>query len=570
MPIKRDIGHTTPAVNGSDGPAGDEVIQNGNHVNGTDEILDMVIVGAGFAGIYLLHQLRKLGFKAKIVEAGSDLGGIWYWNRYPGARVDSQYPVYALSIPEVYRDWTWSSHYPDHAELREYFQHVENCLHVKKDCVFNTKVTEAVWDDETCLWTIRCENGLTFRTKYWTACTGFAAKRYFPDWEGLEDFKGVIHHSSFWPKEGVDVKGKRVAVIGTGATGVQITQEWAREIGEDGHLEMFQRTPNLACPMNQVYLTKEEQAKVVEELAGRFAERNNYYNGFLYQWRDNLTFDHSKEERMEFYQMLWKMGGFRFLMNNYYDMTRDPKANQEAYEFWRDRVRERVRDPRKQELLAPWERPHLFGGKRLSLEQDFYDHFNKPNVDVVDVRNNPIKKFVADGIIQEDGTFHKLDIIALATGFDSITGGLKDMKISGVNGEILTDKWAKGTWTYLGISTAHFPNFFFTYGPQAPTAFSNGPSCIEIQGDWIASVLADMRERGLKKIDPERTAEEDWRKLVFELISDTPRGKVDSWYNGANIPGKPREHLNYAGGIPRYKKTLEQVRKDGYTGFTLA
>ncbi|KIV79921.1 hypothetical protein PV11_07460 [Exophiala sideris] len=569
MPLKKDISNVTPFTqNEHSGPRGQGIDVNG-HGN-ESEALDMVIVGAGFAGVYLLHQLRKRGFKAKIVEAGSDLGGIWYWNRYPGARVDSQYPVYALSIPEVYRDWTWSSHYPDHAELREYFEHIENVLHVKKDCVFNAKVVAADWDDTTCLWTIKTETGQTFATKFWTACTGFAAKRYFPDWEGLDDYKGVIHHSSFWPKEGVDVKGKRVAVIGTGATGVQITQEWCKEIGEDGHLEMWQRTPNFACAMNQVYMTKDEQEKIRDSLAERFADRNNYYNGFLYQWRDNLTHDHDAKEREEFYWTLWKLGGFRFLMNNYYDMTRENTANQKAYDFWRDRVRERVKDERKAELLAPTERPHLFGGKRLSLEQDFYDHFNKPNVDVVDVRNNPIKKFVSDGIIQEDGTYHKLDIIALATGFDSITGGLKDMKITGVDGDILAEKWAQGTWTYLGMTTAKFPNFFFTYGPQAPTAFSNGPSCIEIQGDWITEVLSDLREQGKKKMDADRKAEEDWRALVFELINDTPRGKVDSWYNGANIPGKPREHLNYAGGIPRYKKTLEQVRKDGFEGFTLS
>ncbi|KAK5227800.1 hypothetical protein LTR47_008371 [Exophiala xenobiotica] len=566
MPLKRDISN----VNDGNSPTTNGIVANGLAQHDESELLDMLIVGAGFAGVYLLHQLRKRGFNAKIVEAGSDLGGIWYWNRYPGARVDSQYPVYALSIPEVYEDWTWSSHYPDHAELREYFKHVEDRLHVKKDCVFNTKVVAADWDDDTCSWTIICDTGKVFKSKFWTACTGFAAKRYFPDWKGLEDFKGVIHHSSFWPKDGVDVKGKRVAVIGTGATGVQITQEWAREIGEDGHLEMWQRTPNLACPMNQIFMTKEEQAKLRDDLGSRFAERNNYYNGFLYQWREDKTFDHNDKERDEFYWTLWKMGGFRFLMNNYYDMTRENTANQQAYNFWRDRVRERVHDPRKAELLAPWERPHLFGGKRLSLEQDFYDHFNKPNVDVVDVRNNPIKRFVSDGIIQEDGTFHKLDIVALATGFDSITGGLKDMKISGVDGEILTEKWAMGTWTYLGISTARFPNFFFTYGPQAPTAFSNGPSCIEVQGDWIVNVLSDLREKGLKKIDAKRKAEEDWRALVFELINDTPRGKVDSWYNGANIPGKPREHLNYAGGIPRYKKTLENVRQDGYEGFVVS
>ncbi|KAK0940331.1 hypothetical protein LTR29_008070 [Friedmanniomyces endolithicus] len=564
MLLRRELGRTAESIDDSSS----EPAAHGNDVNGQTEeqTLDMVIVGAGFAGIWLLNRLRQRGFKAKIVEAGSDLGGIWYWNRYPGARVDSQYPVYALSIPEVYDDWTWSSHYPDHNELREYFKFVDERLHIKKDCVFNAKVTDAVWDDAECVWSIRCDNGQKFRTKFWTACTGFAAKRYFPDWPGYEDFKGTMFHSSFWPKEGVDVRGKRVAVIGTGATGVQITQEWCREIGDHGNLEMFQRTPNLACPMNQVYMTKEEQKELSKGLPERFADRNNHYNGFLYQWRENLTYDHSPEEREEFYRMLWKLGGFRFLMNNYYDMTRNATANQEAYNFWRDRVRERVKDPRKGALLAPTERPHLFGGKRLSLEQDFYDQFNKPNVDVVDVRTNPIERFVSDGIVQKDGTHHKLDMIALATGFDSITGGLKDMKVLGIDGEQMSEKWRLGTWTYLGISTARFPNFFFTYGPQAPTAFSNGPSCIEIQGDWIADVLSDMRDKKLRKIDADPQAEAEWKELVNDLIKDTPRGSVDSWYNGS----KPREHLNYAGGIPRYKKTLEEVRANNYDGFHLS
>ncbi|KAK3113606.1 hypothetical protein LTR53_008934 [Teratosphaeriaceae sp. CCFEE 6253] len=545
MPLRRELAGAEP-LNGT--------LETEHASRSSDDnTLDMIIVGAGFAGIWLLNRLRQQGFNAKIVEA-----------------CHSQYPVYALSLPEVYDEWTWSSHYPDHNELRAYFKFVDERLHIKRDCIFNAKVTDAVWDDKACVWSIRCDSGQKITTRFWTACTGFAAKRYFPDWPGYEDFEGTMFHSSFWPKGGVDVRGKRVAVIGTGATGVQITQEWCREIGEGGDLKMFQRTPNLACPMNQVYMTKEEQKEVAAGLGARFADRNNHYNGFLYQWRENLTYDHTPEEREEFYRLLWKMGGFRFLMNNYYDMTRNAEANQEAYNFWRDRTRERVKDPKKAELLAPMERPHLFGGKRLSLEQDFYDQFNRPNVDVIDVRTNPIDRFVSDGVVQKDGTHHKLDMIALATGFDSITGGLKDMKIAGIDGELMGDKWAKGTWTYLGLSTARFPNFFFTYGPQAPTAFSNGPSCIEIQGDWIADVLSDMRDKKLRKIDADPKAEAEWKDLVNDLINDTPRGKVDSWYNGANIPGKPREHLNYAGGIPRYKKTLEDVRAREYEGFHLA
>ncbi|EXJ75669.1 uncharacterized protein A1O5_00176 [Cladophialophora psammophila CBS 110553] len=573
--LQRDMGdaHVTATDNGHvNGHATNGTLSSSETTNGVhkvDDDLDVVIVGAGFAGCYLLYKLRKAGFKTKMVEAGSDLGGVWYWNSYPGARVDSQYPIYAYSLPEVYEDWTWTSHYPDHVELRQYFAHVDKKLHIKKDTVFNAKVVSADFDEATNKWTLTCDTGQKFRATHFIASLGFAAKRYFPDWEGLDSFEGVIHHSSFWPHEGVDVRGKRCAVIGTGATGVQITQEWAREIGDDGDLKMFQRTPNLACPMRQVYLTPEQQEKDKKNYPELFNERWNNYNGFLYQYRAEMMFDYTPEERKEFFEMLWNMGGFRFLMNNYYDMTRELKANREAYNFWRDKVRERVKDPVKAELLAPWDPPHPFGAKRLSLEQDFYDHFNRPNVHVVDMKSNPIVRFEPGGIRQQDGTFHELDIIALATGFDSITGGLKDIAIRGVGGSLLSDKWKTGTWAYLGLTTSGFPNFWFTYGPHAPTAFSNGPSCVEIQGDWLVELFSLMRETGQSRADARPDAEDEWRALVKELSLKGVRGHTDSWYNGANIPGKPKEPLNYAGGIPQYIKTLAEVKGQGYKGFEI-
>jgi cation diffusion facilitator CzcD-associated flavoprotein CzcO len=256
-------------------------------------------------------------------------------------------------------------------------------------------------------------------------------------------------------------------------------------------------------------------------------------------------------------------------MNNYIDMTRDVNCNMEAYTFWRDHVRARINDPVKAELLAPTVPPHPFGAKRLSLEQDFYDQFNRPNINVVDVRTNPITRFEAGGIRQEDGTFHKLDVIALATGFDSITGGIKDIVIKGLDGEILTEKWKAGTWTYLGMATARFPNFFFTYGPQAPTAFANGPSCAELQGDFLAELFEQMREQGNSRIDATGEAEAEWKAQVNELSLVGLRGHTDSWYNGGNIPGKPKEPLVYAGGIPLYIKTLEALKGEGYRGFEI-
>lgn len=271
------------------------------------EELDIVIVGAGFAGCYLLYKLRQRGFKAKMIDSASDLGGVWYWNSYPGARVDSQYPIYAYSLPEVYEDWNWSSHYPDHVELREYFAHVDKKLQIKKDTIFNSKVISAEYDEQRDQWRVTCDTGQTFRANHFIGSTGFAAKRHFPDWEGLDSFRGVINHSSFWPHEGVDVRGKNCAVIGTGATGIQITQEWAREIGEQGDLKMFQRTPNMACPMRQIFLTPEQQENDKKNYPELFKERWNNYNGFLYQPRPELMFDQTPEERQELFEMLWNM-----------------------------------------------------------------------------------------------------------------------------------------------------------------------------------------------------------------------------------------------------------------------
>ncbi|OCK78384.1 FAD/NAD(P)-binding domain-containing protein [Lepidopterella palustris CBS 459.81] len=526
--------------------------------------LDVLIVGAGFAGCYLLYQLRKRNFAVKVVEAGSDLGGVWHWNSYPGARVDSQYPIYAYSLPEVYTDWTWTQQYPDSAELRAYFAHVEKKLDLKKDVILNTVVTAAEFNTDTNKWTVHCNNGQTIRTSFFIPAIGFSAKRYFPDWEGLDTFKGVMHHSSFWPREGIDVRGKKMGVVGTGATGIQIVQECAKEAGE---LIVFQRTPNTCCPMNQAALSVKEQEKHKADYPAIFKERLTHDAGFMYSRRDILTFSHTPEQREAFYEELWKMGGFRFSGNTYCDMGSNEAANLEAYKFWRKKVRARIHDPETAEILAPEKPPHPFAGKRISLEQDYYEQFNKPNVHVVDVKNNPIKRVVEKGIITADGKLHELDIIALATGFDAITGGLKDIQIRGLNGERLADKWKRGTWTYLGMATSGYPNFFFTYGPQAPTAMSNGPSSIEPQCDWIVQVLEDMRAKGLKRINASTEAEGEWRVTVNEQSAKGLRHNVDSWWMGANIPGKPREALNWGGGLPLYIKTITEVLDKGLQGF---
>lgn len=271
------------------------------------EPLDAIIVGAGFAGVYALYRLRQKGFTAKIIEAGTGLGGIWHWNNYPGARVDSQYPIYAFSLPEVYEDWNWSSHYPGGEELKEYFEHVDKKLQIKKDTIFGRKITKATFLEDRDVWELEDDFNDRYYCKHFVASLGFAAKRHFPDWPGYEDFEGIIHHSSFWPEEGIDVKGKKCAVIGTGATGVQITQEWAHEIGDEGSLKMFQRTPNLACPMNQVWLTKEEQDKDKLDYPKLFDQRFENYNGFLYQIRPELMLEQTDQDREKMFDTLWQM-----------------------------------------------------------------------------------------------------------------------------------------------------------------------------------------------------------------------------------------------------------------------
>ncbi|EAT80284.1 hypothetical protein HBH56_096900 [Parastagonospora nodorum] len=531
---------------------------------------DVLVIGGGFAGCYLLHHLRLRGFTAKIIESGTDLGGTWHWNSYPGARVDSQWPVYALNIPEIYRKWKWSEHYPGHEEIKRYFRFVGEELGLYRDCVFGETVVDVGWDEGSKSWKVRTEKGLLVHAKHVIACTGFAAKRYFPDWKGLDTFKGEMHHSSFWPKGGVDVKGKKVAVVGTGATGVQIIQEWAKEVGDEGKLTVFQRTPQLGFPMQQRKISEEENEEMMAEIEGIMETSRRTRGGFAFDSERVLkTFDHDEEERERYFTNLWEKGGFRFHGMSYSDMLTDEKANDEAYKFWAKKVRARIKDPRKRELLAPLKKPHLLGGKRPSMEQWYYDIFDQPNVDIVDVRANPIEEIVPEGIRTADGTLHEFDTIALATGFDSVTGGLKAINIRGTEG-LLKDKWEKGIWTHLGMTVSSFPNFFIVYGPQAPTAFANGPSAVEPQADWIIAVLDDMRKQGKQRIEATEEAEKKWKERVIAHSVATLRHTVPSGWNGGNIPGKVQEPLSYAGGLSEYRERIDEVRQQGMTGFTVS
>ncbi|KAL3427218.1 hypothetical protein PVAG01_00727 [Phlyctema vagabunda] len=536
--------------------------------NTSEKSLDVLVVGAGFGGLYQLHSLRKLGYNCKVVDTASELGGIWFWNCYPGARVDSDVPLYEYSIEGLYKDWTWSERFPSWPELRRYFKYVDKKLDLSRDVMLNTGVLAAEFDIVNSRWKIKLTTGDIYDAKYLVLCTGFAAKRYEPKFKGREKYKGIIHHTAVYPQEGIDMKDKRVAVIGTGASGVQCIQEIAPVVK---HLTVLQRTPNLCLPMHQHKLDPAAQA--AEKANGTYEEyfklRRETFGGFHFDFLKRSGHDDTPEQQREVYEKAWQGGGFRFWLAIYEDHLFDKQVNDTVYKFWAEKTRARINDPRKKDILAPLleNQHHTFGTKRPSLEQRYYEVYNQDNVDVIPLKQNNIDAFTETGIRMQDGTQVDVDVIILATGFDSVTGGLVQIDIKGTNGVSLADKWARGTWTNLGMTTSGFPNMFFLYGPQGPTAFANGPTIVELQGDWIINAIEHTEKQKHRTIDPTAEAEALWTKHIAELSDLTLFPQTDSWYMGTNIPGKPKENLNYTGGIPRYVRECREIQDKGYEGF---
>jgi len=529
---------------------------------------DVLIIGAGFAGIYQLDRLRSLGHSVKILEAGPELGGIWYWNCYPGARVDTEGPIYQFSYKDLWKDWEYKVLYPDWTEVREYFAYLDRKLDISKDVRFNTRVVSAHFHSHHNRWVVRASDGTTVRCTYLVPCLGFASKPYIPSIPGLEhdEFEGRLHHTALWPQEGVDFTGKRVAVIGTGASGVQVVQEAARDAAQ---LTLFQRTPNLAIPMGQRKLTPADQAAIKAGLPERFETRGNTFAGFDFDFMPTNAVDLTPEERTAGYERLWQAGGFRFWLAVYQDTLFDPKSNDYAYAFWRDKTRARIKNPALAEKLAPTTPPHPFGVKRPSLEQNYFDVFNQDNVALVDLNDTPIQSITERGILTSDGVEREFDVIVLATGFDAVSGGLTAIDIRGTDGTLLRDKWASGVRTHLGVATAGFPNMLFVYGPQSPSGFCNGPTCAEIQGEMIVETLDHLLKNGRRRIEATPEAEAEWTRHVAELVAPTLFLHANSWYIGANIPGKPVQMLNYPGGLPLYQQKYAESKANNFAGFQI-
>jgi cation diffusion facilitator CzcD-associated flavoprotein CzcO len=530
------------------------------------EELDVAVMGAGFSGLYQLYKLRQLGLRVRVFESGSAIGGTWHWNRYPGARVDTASNLYQYSDEGLWREWKFLDQYPSYKEIRDYFAFVDRKWDLSKDIRLNAKITHAEFATKRHQWVISINGSPAVRARFLVTCTGFASRPYTPDIPGLSDFGGIVHHTARWPEEGVDVAGKRVGVLGTGASGVQVIQEIGKVAAS---VVVFQRTPNTAMPMRQKRFTEEELAESKKSFPERFKTRALTAGGYDFDLQEKSGHNLSDAERREVLEGLWARGGFGYWLGSFKDLMESTVTNRAVYEFWRDKVRARITKPELHEIMAPTEPPHPFGVKRPSLEQDFYEVISQPNVDVVDVKKTPITHITKDAVVTTAGEY-PLDVLVLATGFDSITGGLTAVDIHGVDGQTFAEKWAVRVKTHLGVASAEFPNLFFVFGPQGTSGFANGPSCAELQGGWVIDCIDYMYKNNLTRIEAKHEAQDRWPDHLDELCRKSLYPHAESWYLGANIPGKPRQLLGYPGGFSTYLKICEKAAQNGYEGFVLS
>ena len=523
---------------------------------------DAVIVGAGFAGMYMLHRLRGLGFRARVFEAGSGVGGTWYWNRYPGARCDVESMEYSYQFSdELQQEWEWSERYAAQPELLRYADHVADRFDLRRDIQFDTRVTTAVFDEASGHWTIETDDGASTRAAFVIMATGCLSSPNTPTFKGLETFAGERYHTGYWPHEPVDFNGKRVAIIGTGSSAVQSIPIIASQAR---HLTVFQRTANYAVPAHNAPIAPEVQQAVKADYAGLRARAKQTMTGIAFDYGSAFAVETPAGEREREFERRWQRGGLSFL-GAYRDLLLDADANKTAADFVRGKIRGAVTDLKIAELLAP---KNTIGCKRLCIDIGYYETFNRPNVTLIDVSERPIEEITPRGV-KVGAKEYEADALVLATGFDAMTGALMKIDIRGRGGVTLSEQWSAGPKTYLGLCVAGFPNLFTITGPGSPSVLTNMLPTIEQHVDWIADTLAWMRKRGIETIEANADAQERWVAHVGNLASQTLRYTCGSWYLGANVPGKPRVFMPYIGGFPRYVQQCRDVAANGYAGFTL-
>lgn len=527
---------------------------------------EAVIVGAGFSGMYMLHKLRQAGMKVKVFEAAADVGGTWYWNRYPGARCDSESYYYCYTFSEeLYKEWTWTTRYPTQPEILQYLNFVADRLDLRRDIQFNTRVLSAHYDEDRRQWLIRTEDGAVARAQFLITAVGCLSVAHTPDFPGLESFTGEWYHTGLWPHHPVSFRGKRVGVIGTGSSAAQAIPVIA---GEAEHLYVFQRTPQYVVPArHQTY--DEAFIRKTKENFHQLRERLKHtHAGFPFTPNQRLAQEDSPEERQRRFEKAWEIGGLAFFNSSYRNLMTDREANQMAADFVRSKIREIVRDP---ELAAKLLPTYYFGAKRLVVASNYYETYNRDNVTLVDIQSSPITAITPKGLKTTDKAY-ELDTIVFATGFDAMTGPLFRMDIRGKNGLSLREKWADGALiqTYLGLTTSGFPNLFTITGPESPSVLTNMPVSIQQHVEWIADCIQYLRERKLYSIEPTPEAETSWSQHCQEVANATLYPLTESWYTGANIPGKPRRFPIYLGGVGVYRQKCDEVAQRGYAGFQLA
>ena len=527
------------------------------------ETVDAVVVGAGFSGMYQLHKLRDMGLSVKVFEAGEDVGGTWYWNRYPGARVDIESMAYSFSFSkELEQDWVWSEKYSPQPELLRYAQHIADRFDLKRDISFSTRVESAHFDEDNDQWLVTTECGQRVRARYLVMATGVLSAAKTPDIAGRESYKGETYQTGLWPKEGVDFTGKRVAVIGTGSSAVQSIPLIAEEADE---LVVYQRTAAYSTPAFNRPLTNSE----IDTMKGNYdqyrQEQRLSQTGIINPERQlERVMDVPKEERQKRFEEAWNEGLLTGLASTFSDIQIDEEANYEVAEFIRNRIRNTVQDAQTADDLAP--KAYPYATKRPCIDTNYYETYNRENVSLVNLRRTPIETITESGIETSDGE-REFDAIVYATGFDAMTGPLLRVDIRGRGGKRLVDAWIDGPRSYLGIAINGFPNMFTITGPSSPSVLSNMLVSIEQHVDWVSDCIGWMNENGKTAIEPSDEAERDWAEHTAHLAGMTLFPQADSWYMGANVPGKPRMFLAYVGGVGAYRLICDQIAATGYHGF---
>ncbi|MGD9661688.1 MAG: flavin-containing monooxygenase [Porticoccaceae bacterium] len=537
------------------------------------DFFEVIIIGAGQTGMYELIKMREIGASVKVIESGGDVGGAWYWNRYPGCRLDSECYSYGYSFSkEVLDEWSWSELFTKQEENLRYYNFVADKYDLRRDIQFNTTVTKAAYDEEHNLWRVTLDDGSALTCRFLLAATGPLSAVQMPNIPGIDDFKGDSWHTAHWPQDPngfggqpYDFRGKKVGVIGTGSTGVQVIQETSKTAKE---LFVFQRSGNWCAPLGNKPLSREEMEEIRASYPDIFAKCKATAASFIHDAIDKSVFEATEEEREAFFEKVYWQSGFGIWFGTYNDVLSDREANKILTDFVARKIRQRVKDPVTAEKLIP--KDHGFGIRRVPLETNYYECYNQDNVHLVDLKETPVERITANGI-KTIAKEYDLDVIIYATGFDAITGALKRIDIRGIGGQSLKEKWSQGPLTYLGAQTVGFPNFFTLVGPHSGASFCNIPRCIEDIVEWVSDFIDFARKQDVSYIEPLPESEKQWTQQIYEDSKDSLFAEVDSWFTGKNYndPDAVKTFLLYLGGGPQYRQLLADIKSDNYSGFVL-